>query len=158
MSGEEQIQTSTIMNIVDGYLEMLRADLRDARISGDLVLIAELEGVIRQLEGASEAREGINYGVEEELSNGREGQLNEEIDSINTEFRINREDYLDNIVASNIQVMNFLDEGDNMIVDYESELAIYPMGIVNLVTGMIILFSNINFSAGLCLLGNDGSI
>ncbi len=54
----EQSQTEVMMNIAEGYLEMLRGDLQDARADGDLELVSELEEVITQLEDVSRAREG----------------------------------------------------------------------------------------------------
>lgn len=133
MSETDQIET--IMNVVNGYLEMLHADLRDARISGDSELISELEGVVAQLEEASEFREEINDGIEQELSNGREDELNREISSINEEFIIERAEYFNNIVNCEDPFVSRKDSG--MVIDEVGKLDVNSSGIISFIAGMM---------------------
>lgn len=130
--------TEILMNVAEGYLEMLQKDLRDARESVDLDLAFELEEVISQLENTLEAREEVDLGVERFLNEGG-GQLNEVISLLNEEYTRERRDYLDYLVATNIQFMESLGGVNNMVIDPESGLAIYSLGMVSLVTGAMYL-------------------
>lgn len=135
MQGIEQSQTEVMMNVVEGYLEMLRGDLRDARLDGDLELISDLERVILQLENVSRAREAMDSGIEQVLSSGGEGRLNAEINSINEEFNSERREYPNNV--STAETSLDLGEGNNMIVEYAENSVGYPSRILSFVTGAV---------------------
>jgi hypothetical protein len=137
-------QTEDIMHVVEGYLEMLQRDLSNARSDGDMILAAELEAVIAQLNNAAEDREEINSGVEQYLlQGGEEGMLNQVIYLVGQTFIVERRHYLSEVVNANVQTLLSLDASDQAFIDQEAGLAISTFGVVSLVTGMMYLFSEV---------------
>ena len=137
-------QTEDIMHVVEGYLEMLQRDLSNARSDGDMILAAELEAVIAQLNNAAEDREEINSGVEQYLlQGGEEGMLNQVIYLVGQTFIVERRHYLSEVVNANVQTLLSLDASDQAFIDQETGLAISTFGVVSLVTGMMYLFSEV---------------